>query len=85
MVAMDKFESLKNMINTAVKIDNRQYNSFVNKKTWFKPILNNKPQFKKRSYGARCYKKNEKKNCYVCGKLGHLKRNCSKKIVGRMD
>ena len=29
MVAMDKPESLKDMINIAVKIDDRQYNRFV--------------------------------------------------------
>ena len=45
MVAMDKPESLENMINIAVKIDNRQYNRFVDKKIWFKPIPKNKPQF----------------------------------------
>ena len=38
MVAMDKPKSLENMINIAVKIDDRQYNKFVDKKTWFKPI-----------------------------------------------
>ena len=32
MVAMDRPESLKNMINTAVKIDNRQHNKFVDRK-----------------------------------------------------
>ena len=47
MVAMDRPESLKNMINIAVKIDDRQYNKFGNKKTQFKPIPKNKPQFKK--------------------------------------
>ena len=44
---MDKPESLKNMINIAVKIDDRQHDKFVDKKTWSKPIPKNKPQFKK--------------------------------------
>ena len=43
MVVMDRPESLENMINVAVKIDNRQYDRFVNKKTWFKFIPKNKP------------------------------------------
>ena len=47
MVAMDKPESLEKMINIAVKIDDRKHDRFVNKKTWFKPIPKNKPQFKK--------------------------------------
>ena len=67
-------ESLKDMINTAVKIDNRQHDRFVDKKTWSKPITKNKPQFKKdpiKFYVTQ--KKDFKKNCYVCGKLGHLK------------
>ena len=47
MVAMDRPKSLENMINTAVKIDDRQHDKFVDKKTWSKPIPKNKPQFKK--------------------------------------
>ena len=47
MVAMDRFESLKKMINIAVKIDDRQHDRFVDEKTWFKLIPKNKPQFKK--------------------------------------
>ena len=43
---MDKPESLKNMIKIAVKIDDRQHDKFIDKKTWSKPILKNKPQFK---------------------------------------
>ena len=46
MVAMDKPESLKNVINTAVKIDDRQHDKFVDQKTWSKPIPKNKPQSK---------------------------------------
>ena len=46
MVAMDKPESLEKMINIAVKIDDRQYNKFIDKKTWSKFIPKNKPQFK---------------------------------------
>ena len=44
---MDRFKSLKNMINIAVKIEGRQYNKFFDKKTWSKPNFKNKPQFKK--------------------------------------
>ena len=39
MVAMEKPESLKNMINITVKIDDQQNDRFVDKKTWSKPIL----------------------------------------------
>ena len=39
MVAMDKPESLKDMINIAVKIDDRQYDRFVNKKTCVKDLV----------------------------------------------
>ena len=51
MVAMDQPESLENMINIAIKIDDRQHDKFVDKKTWFKPIPKNKPQFKKDPMG----------------------------------
>ena len=47
MVAMDKPNSLKNMINIAVKINDRHYKKFVDKKTLSKPIPEFKPQFKK--------------------------------------
>ena len=47
MVGINRFRSLKNIINIAVKIDDRQHDMFVNKKTWFKFIPKNKPQFKK--------------------------------------
>ena len=47
MVAMDGPESLKNMIVIAVKVDDRQHDKFIDKKTWSKPIPKNKPQFKK--------------------------------------
>ena len=73
MVVMDKSKWLENMINTAVKIDDRQHNRFIDKKTWSKPIPKNKPQFKKDPMELDVTKE---KNCYVCGKLGHLKRNC---------
>ena len=70
MVAMNKPESLKNMINTAVKIDDRQHDKFVDKKTWSKPIPKNKPQFKRDPMELDVTKR---KTCYACGKLGHLK------------
>ena len=69
------------MINTAVKIDDRQNNRFFNKKTWSKLIPKNKPQFKKDLMELDATEKKKtpkKKTYYVCGKLGHLKRNCQK-------
>ena len=49
MVAMDKPESLENIINITIKIkiDDRQHDKFIDKKIWSKPIPKNKPQFKK--------------------------------------
>ena len=43
MVAIDRPESLENMINIAVKINDRQNNRFIDKKIWSKPIPKNKP------------------------------------------
>ena len=83
MVAMEKPESLENMINIAVKIDDRQHDKFVNKKTWSKPIPKNNPQFKRDLMELNVTEeiRFKKKPCYVCGKLGHLKRNCPKKTI----
>ena len=47
MVAMDRPESLKDMINIAVRMDGRQHDNFVDKKIWSKPIPKNKPKFKR--------------------------------------
>ena len=47
MVVMDRPGSLKDIINITVKIDDRQHDRFVDKKTWFKPIPKIKPQFKR--------------------------------------
>ena len=83
MVAMDRPESLQRMIKVAVKIDDRQHDRFIDKKTWSKPVPKNKYQFKKdpMELDATEEKRFRKKNCYVCGKLGHLKRNCPKKTI----
>ena len=83
MVAMDKPESLENMINIAVKIDDRQHDKFVDKKIWSKFIPRNKPQFKKdpMELDVTEEKRFRKKICYVCGKLGHFKRNYPKKTM----
>ena len=79
MVAMDRFESLQIMIQIAVRIDNWQYDKFVKKKTLSKPIPKYKLQFKKNPMELNATK--EEKNCYACGKMGHLKRNCPKKTI----
>ena len=60
MDAMGRPESLKNLINIAVKIDDRQYKRFVDKTTWSKPIPKSKPQFKKDTME---FDATEKKNC----------------------
>ena len=77
MVAMDKPNLLEKMINIAVRIDDRQHDRFIDKKTWSKPIPKNKPQFKRDLMELDV----TEKKCYVCGKLGYLKRNCPKKTM----
>ena len=78
MVAVDRPESLENMINIAVKINDRQYNRFVDRKTWSKPIPKKNYNFKN-PMKLDVIGKKKKKTCYVCRKLGHLKRNYPKK------
>ena len=80
MVAMDKPESLKNMINTAVKIDDRQHDKFVDKKIWSKPIPRNKPQFKKDLMELDATEeKGFKKNLLLLRETGSFKAKLPKK------
>ena len=46
MVAMDRFESFKNIINITIKIDDRQHNKFVVIKIWSKPTNPNTKKIK---------------------------------------
>ena len=89
MVAMDKPESLKKMINIAVKIDDRQHDKFVNKKTWFKPIPRNKPQFKRDLMELNVTEKKDlKKNLLRLRETESFKTKLPKKnnkSVGKMD
>ena len=45
MVAINRPESLQKMIQITVRIDNRQHDRFVDKKTWSKPIPKYKLRF----------------------------------------
>ena len=83
MVAMDRPESLQKMIEVAVKIDDRQHDRFIDKKTWSKPVPKNRYQSKgdPMELDVTEEKRFRKIFCYVCGKLGHLKRNCPKKTI----
>ena len=80
MVAMDRSEYLENMINIAVKINNRQYDKFVDKKIGPNPSQKIKYNLKKILWSLTLQKK-IKNNCYVCGKLGHFKTKLPKKTV----
>ena len=89
MVAMDKSESLEKMINIAVKIDDRQHDRFVDKKTWSKPIPKNKPQFKGDLMEFDVTEKKDlKKNLLRLRETGSFKTKLPKKNngnVGKMD
>ena len=89
MVSINKQESLKNMINIAVKIDDRQYDRFVDKKTWSKPIPKNKPQLKKDPMEFDVTEKKDlKKNLLRLRETGSFKTKLPKKNnknVGKMD
>ena len=85
MIAINRFDSLQNIINVTIRIDNRQYERYVDKK------INVKTHSTKRFFKEDLMKLNiieikelKIKTCYFCGKKNHLKRNCSKKTMKAM-
>ena len=79
---MNKPDSLQNMINVMIRIDNRQYKRYVDKKTNVK-THSIKRFFKKDLIKLNIIKtkKLRIKVYYFCGKKDHLKRNYSKKVI----
>ena len=82
MIAINKFESLNNMINVTIRIDNRQYKKYVDKKANVK-IHSTKRFFKKDSMKLNIIKikRLRIKIYYSCEKKSYLKRNYSKKTI----
>ena len=82
IIAINKFDSLQNMINVAIRIDNRQHKKYVDKKINAK-IHSTKKFFKEDSMKLNItkIKRLKIKICYSCEKKNHIKRNCSKKTM----
>ena len=82
MIAINKPDSLQNMIDVAIRIDTRQHEKYVDKKTDIK-IYSTKKFFKGDSIKLNItkIKKLRIKACYSYEKKGYIKRNCSKKAV----
>ena len=82
MIAINRPESLDEMITIAIRIDNRQYEKYVDKKTDVK--IHPTKRFSKKDLmklNVTKIKKLRIKNCYFCEKKNHLKRNCPEKII----
>ena len=82
MIAVNKPESLNDIITITIRINNRQYEKYVDKKTNIR-IHSTKRFFKEDSMKLNVTKIKELriKAYYFCGKKDHLKKNCFEKTV----
>ena len=78
MIAIEKSNSLVEIIKLTTKIDIKQYERYIDKQAHIKTKLV-KRQLKKDFMKLDVIetKKSRTKACYSCGKIEHLKRNCS--------
>ena len=79
-ITVDRPDTLDEMIETATKIDYRQYERYVDRRSpGAQPGTRKKPQFKggpMQLDASEERKGSRTKTCYGCGKPGHIKRNC---------
>ena len=82
MIAINKSESLNDIIDVAIRINNRQHEKYVDKKINIK--IHSTKRFSKEDLmklNIIKIKKLRIKICYFCGKKNYLKRNYSKKTM----
>ena len=74
MLQQEIFDQLENMINLSIKIDNKQYQQYLERKENAVYTLKKKTDYKD------LIKINitKEKRCYTCEKKKHLKRNYEK-------
>ena len=82
MIALNKLESLNDMIQIAIRINNRQHERYIDKK------MNIKTHSTKRFFKENLMKLNvikikklKIKTYYSYEKKNHLKKNCLKKTI----
>ena len=68
---------LENMMNLSIKIDNRQYQQYLERKENAVYALKKKTDYKD-SIKIDVTEKKTERRCYTCEKKRHLKRNCEK-------
>ena len=71
------FDQLENMINLSIKINNRQYQQYQERKENAVYALKKEANYEN-LIKINVTKEKMKKRCYTCEKKKHLKRNCEK-------
>ena len=68
---------LENMMNLSIKIDNRQYQRYLERKENAVYALKKKTDYED-SMKIDVIEEKTERRCYTCEKKRHLKRNCEK-------
>ena len=78
LILKDLSTKLKVMINRSIKIDDRQYQRYQERKgITFYALAKQKSYEELMKIDA--IKSRDDKKCYICEKKGHLKKNCAEK------